>query len=228
MQRYFIDQETGQFNHDQIHHMLNVMRFKDKDQVEICENGSCYLVELRIDGKQVSFSKISKLDDNKALPVTIVQGLPKGDKIDDVTKYATLFGAKRIIFVPMKRSIAKLANIEHKLSRLKKISMEAAELAKRSDLPEISFLSHIKELKLSQNQILGVCDEDEKVATLSQFINQNKNVEYVVLIGPEGGIDTVERDYFRSISASFITLGKNIIPTELAHIPVLNAIRYEV
>lgn len=228
MQRYFIEQDKLRFSQDQIHHILNVMRFKNHDQVEVCENGACYLANLNIEGKEVKFSKLSKLSENISLPITIIQGLPKGDKIDDVTKFATLFGARKIIFVPMKRSIAKLSNIEYKLNRLKKISMEAAELAKRSDLPEISFMSHIKDIKLSQNEILGICDEDEKTTHINQFLKQHPNLHYVVLIGPEGGVDETERDYFRSISASFISLGKNIIPTELANIPVLNAIRYEV
>ena len=45
MQRYFIH-ET--FSKDQIHHITNVMRFKSGDKVEVCQDGTCYQVELSV------------------------------------------------------------------------------------------------------------------------------------------------------------------------------------
>jgi 16S rRNA (uracil1498-N3)-methyltransferase len=224
MQRYFIH-ET--FSKDQIHHITNVMRFKSGDKVEVCQDGTCYQVELSVNQKDVTFNIIKEVETNKSLDITLIQGLPKGDKIEDVVKLATLFGVRNIIFVPMKRSIAKLSNISFKLERLNKIMMEAAELAKRSDLVDIKFLQNLNQFSTTPDMELFVCDEDEKVLSLPEFIKSKKNLNYTFVVGPEGGIDETERVFFKSHNAKFVTLGKNILPTELAHLVVLNAIYYE-
>lgn len=224
MQRYFINQT---FSEEQLHHITRVMRFKTGDLVEVCEDGKCYQVELNILEKDVTFNTIKQIEENRSLEITLIQGLPKGDKIEDVVKFATLFGVKRIFFVPMKRSIAKLSNISFKLERLNKIMIEAAELAKRSDLVEIKFFQNLKDVQMTPNMELFVCDEDERILHLPEYIKHKKHSLYTFVIGPEGGIDETERLYFKSQNAMFVTLGKNILPTELAHISVLNAIYYE-
>ena len=84
------------------------------------------------------------------------------------------FWGKEHHFVPMKRSIAKLSNISFKLERLNKIMMEAAELAKRSDLVDIKFLQNLNQFSTTPDMELFVCDEDEKVLSLPEFIKSKR------------------------------------------------------
>src|SRR5690606_17933128 len=219
MQRYFLNKEN-QIENDDLHHILNVMRFKDQTEVEVCFGGKCYLAKLNINGKSVSYETISEIDSNESKQVHLIQGLPKGDKIETVSKFATIFGAKEIIFVPMVRSIAKLANTDHKLDRLKKITKEAAELSKHSSLPEIKFFESLKALNLEGKTII-VLDENEKTVHIDEVLPRLKNTAIYVIVGPEGGIDDKERVLFSKLNALFVTLGKTIYPTELAHIPFL-------
>lgn len=223
MQRYFLEKET-KFYKDDIHHILNVMRFKQGDRVEVCYDGICYLVELNINQKDVSFNVVETLKTNKQLDVTLVQGLPKGDKIDFVVKSATIFGAKEIVFLPMKRSIAKLSNIEHKLERLRKIAKEAAELAKLSFIPQIKFLNSINDLSLDYTHKFLLDEEETSLQLESIEFNLQNRVIYI--IGPEGGIDIDERNILRNKGFLTLSLGQTILPTELAHIPLLNYMKY--
>src|SRR5690554_1771348 len=117
MQRYFLNDHEEFFESDK-HHILNVMRFKTDTEVEICGKNGCFLSRLKIVNQEISYEVTKAIKDNPPLNVTILQGLPKGDKIDFIVKSATLFQAKQIIFMPMKRSIAKLSNTEHKILRL--------------------------------------------------------------------------------------------------------------
>ncbi len=221
MQRYFLDL-NNQISKDDTHHIINVMRFKSGTEVELCKEGMCYLADLVIHDKMVSFELKEKLSICPMLNITIVQGLPKGDKLETVTKYATLFNAKSILFMPMKRSIAKVSNASFKLERLHKISKEAAELSKRSFLPFIDFIDSINKINL-KNKVLLILDEAEKENLLGEVVKLYKNEEIVAVIGPEGGIDDEERLLFKSLNAVFVSLGELILPTELAHIPLLNA-----
>ncbi|VEU82045.1 RsmE family RNA methyltransferase [Acholeplasma hippikon] len=220
MQRYFLD-KNDQFNKDDLHHIVNVMRFKTDDEVEICKDGVCHLAKLQINNKEVSFFRLNRLVDNFTKDITLVQGLPKGEKLETVTKYATLFGARNICFVPMARSIAKLANIDHKLERLKKISKEASELSKRSEIPSINFFNSLKDMDVKDSLVI-VADEYEKTKTLKDVLDKHNFNKIIIVIGPEGGIDEKDRKILDLMHAQYITLGLTILPTELAHIPVLN------
>lgn len=221
MQRYFLDKEN-QIESDDIHHILHVMRFKTGTEVEVCGTQGCHLAVLNIHNKDVKYTLGKALIGNPPLNVTIIQGLPKGDKMDIVTKYATMFQAQSIVFMPMKRSIAKLSNVEHKLSRLYKIAKEAAELSKRSTIPNIQFIDQLTKLDLKGKQII-LLDELEIDYTLKDLMENYINQPLIVIIGPEGGIDTKERQHFIDLGAVTLSLGASILPTELAHIPILNA-----
>ena len=205
MQRYFLDQ-MNQIQKDDLHHILNVMRFKAGAEVELCGIDGCFLAKLSIQDKLVSYEMIQLLENNPPLNVTIVQGLPKGDKLDTVVKYATLFQAQSIVFMPMVRSIAKLSNTAHKLERLNKIAKEAAELSKRSTLPNILFIDKLSELNL-EGKTLILLDELEKEKTLKDVYLEATNNALVIIIGPEGGIDQVERNTLISLGATPISLG---------------------
>lgn len=221
MQRYFLD-DKNQISLDDAHHMLNVMRFKTGKQVELCMSGVCYLANLVINDRKIEFDLIHKLDFIPSLDITIIQGLPKGDKIETVAKYATMFNAKSILFMPMKRSISKVSNVSFKLDRLNKIAKEAAELSKRSTLPIIDFIVSIKKINL-EGKVLLILDELETVTMLKDVVKTYKDQMVVAVIGPEGGIDDEERILFKSLNGVFVSLGSLILPTELAHIPLLNA-----
>jgi 16S rRNA (uracil1498-N3)-methyltransferase len=188
----------------------------------MCGIDGCYLSKLMIQDKIVQFEMIKQLESNPPLNVTIVQGLPKGDKLDTVVKYATLFQAQSIVFMTMVRSIAKISNTAHKLERLNKIAKEAAELSKRSTLPNIEFIDKLSALDLVGKKVI-LLDEMEKDKTLKDVYLNTSNLALVVIIGPEGGIDQAERNTLISLGAIPISLGQSILPTELAHIPILNA-----
>src|SRR5690606_14054124 len=104
----------------------------------------------------------------------------------------TIFGAEKIVFVPMIRSIAKMANEDHKLQRLSKISKEAAELSKYSSVPSIEFSTSLKTIDL-KNKTIILLDENEKVTQIDDILPQIKNESVILIVGPEGGIDNKER-----------------------------------
>lgn len=222
MQRYFLTELNHEITGQDAHHIINVMRMRSGEEVIICSKGRCFLVELNIQENRVFYKEKKELIKEKELDVTLVQGLPKHPKAEIVTKNATLFGASHITFVPMIRSISKPDNEANKLKRMNLIAKEAAELAHRFDIPDISFSKSIKSIDWSQYDIIVLADENEKTKTLPDALFDVKDINHiVVVIGPEGGITDQERNYFESIGAINVSLGKNILPTELASIYAL-------
>ncbi len=223
MQRYFLNQKSNQITGQDALHITKVMRMKTDDQVIVCYDQRCFLSSLIIDNSGVFFKEIQELEGYKTPYITLIQGLPKHPKNELVTKYATLFGASSILFIPMMRSIAKLDNEANKQKRLELIAKEAAELAHRFDVPSIHLLSSMKNVDWHDFDHVLLADENEKSMTLNEALPEVKStMKIAVIIGPEGGITEQERDYFKSINAIAVSLGKNILPTELAALYALS------
>lgn len=224
-QRYFLNKiafEKQLITGEDAHHIIRVMRMKINDQIIVCFDQSCYQAKLTEINNDVSFEIQEKLEQTKSLDITLIQGLPKGNKIDFVSKYATIYGVSNIVFTEMQRSISKEKNTENKIKRLETIAKEAAELAHRFDVPQISFIKNLKLVNFDQYDMILIADENEKTKTLNDVIKSvDINKKYALIIGPEGGITDDERVFFKNLNASFISLGSNILPTEIASIYAL-------
>lgn len=225
-QRYFIDDhafEQKLITGNDAHHIIKVMRMKQNDQMIVCNNNVCHLVHITKIDQHVAFAIDEKLPTKEVFDVTLIQGLPKGSKIDTVTKYATIFGVSKIIFVEMNRSISKEKNVDNKLKRLETIAKEAAELAHRSNVPSIAFVKTLKEINMKEFKWILVADENEKTTHLTDVISKaDIKDKTALIIGPEGGITDQERNYFKDQKSHFISLGDNILPTEIASLYALS------
>jgi 16S rRNA (uracil1498-N3)-methyltransferase len=226
-QRYFVNKLDGVIKDQDAHHIKRVMRMRDGDEIIVCANKQCILASIKIGETDVTYHEISKLDAVSHFDVTLVQGLPKKNKMDFVSKYATVYGANTIIFSGMERSISKLENKAHKLNRLETIAKEASELAHRFDIPQILMYEKLKNIDFSLYDEIIVCDEDEEQVDIKTLKPLNYQKKYIIIIGPEGGISKKERDFFKSIDAKFITLGHYILPTEVAALSALSFFMHE-
>jgi len=221
MQRYFL-QPDGKLSVADCHHIKKVMRFSTGDQVELCFEGQPFLAKLTIN-EEISYEKLSDLKPAKQLKVDLYQGIPKGTKVDDVCKYATLFGVNQITFVQTIRSVAKIANEDSKIVRLSKIAKEAAQLSKRSQVPVINYLKSLKDISFADYDLIILLDEMQKVNTINQVVKSNQQ-KIALIVGPEGGIDEKERQFLLTKGAVSVTLGELIYPTELAALAFLSII----
>lgn len=216
-QRYFLDQLNQPITGQDAHHIKKVMRMNDGDEIIVCANQKCFLASILIEDTTVSYKIIDELKQPFSMDVTLIQGLPKGSKNEFVVKYATIFGASKIIFIPMHRSIAKLENTDNKLKRLSMIAKEAAELAHRFEVPSILFEKSLNQIHYESFDLVLLADENNKTLMIDQVIPESiKNKKILLIIGPEGGITDTERELLQNKKAISISLGHNIIPTEAA------------
>jgi hypothetical protein len=70
-----------------------------------------------------------------ALPVTLLQGVGKGDKLEDVVRMVTALGAQAVTFVLAERSVARPS--EERALRLRDAALDAARQSGRGDIPRI-------------------------------------------------------------------------------------------
>lgn len=238
MQRYFITEEDFNGNiitGDDVFHIYKVMRNKPNDLIEICFNNKAYTAKIiEISSEYVKYKvvdEIIKKDENKP-KITLIQGLAKGDKNDDIIKHSTELGIDVIILLQMERSIVKIEKnkLENKLLRYRKIAKEAAEQSHRNSIPEVLIVSDIKEIDFKNFDIKLLLDEEEAKkpdGTLLKQVDFSYTNEMVFVVGPEGGISEKERNYFISNGFIPVSIGNNILRTETASLAFLAMMNYE-
>lgn len=240
MQRYFVTHDnylSQQIIGSDVFHIKNVMRSKPGDQIIVCDGEIASLCEItKIEQEVVLFEIKSTLDGNSELPffVSLYQGYPKGDKLDDIIRHSVELGIYDIYPTIMKRSIFKLdeKKRESKLLRFNKIAKEAAEQSHRISLPKVIDIVNLAKIDFT--------DYDIKIVAYEESAKQNENNEFkknikqitngakvAIVIGPEGGIDKSEIDLLVQEGFVLCGLGPRILRTETAIMYILSAMSYE-
>ena len=249
MPKFFVNEE--QINNQKIkiqetdvNHIKNVLREKVGSELIICneKTGQDYLCEIKeIKEENIICNIKEKLLNNveSNIKVTIMQGLPKADKMELIIRKSVELGVNNIIPIEMKRCVVKLKDKDKikKIERWQKISVVAAKQSGRNIIPEINQVENLKNIceTFENYDIVLLAYENEKENTIKNELkqlkekNQNKNedVKIAILIGPEGGIAEEEVEIARKKGAKIITLGKRILRTETVALNVLSIIMYE-
>ncbi|MBL8939583.1 MAG: 16S rRNA (uracil(1498)-N(3))-methyltransferase [Archangium sp.] len=211
------------------HHLAVVLRVKAGDAIEVFDgHGQAFDAKV-VDVKESALTM--ELGVARARPeprrVTIVQGLPKADKLELVLQKGTELGASAFLPAAARRSIVKLEGKEEKkLERWRRIVEEAARQCGRADVPDVLPPCSLDELSLPGTAVL-VLDEAEKALPLSRALETLAADQPIALvIGPEGGLDRAEVAALVAAGAQAVTLGKNVLRTETAALAALAVIRH--
>lgn len=237
MQRYFLTKDNFERNiiaGDDVFHILKVMRNKVGDLLEVCYDNCAYIVKISaISNDFVEYEiveELTKKTQNKP-KITLIQGLAKGDKNDDIIKHGTELGVDEIILLQMKRSIVKIETnkIENKLSRYNKIAKEAAEQSHRNSIPTVGLVTNINHLNFESYDLKLLLDEEEAKKIDGRLLSsiEFENIKNVIfVIGPEGGIDEGERNFYLNNGFIPVSIGNNILRTETASLAFLAMLNY--
>ena len=232
MQRYFaqvINQKVI-LGDDDVHHLLHVMRAREKEEIEVVSDGKLYSAIIdSINPLAITVSYEIPSDSELPTDITLFFALAKGDKIEFVVQKATELGVNRIVLIKTERCVVKYddKDVEKKLSRYQKIAKEASEQCHRLNVPEIVGVYDIKKIPdelLSDINLLAY----EKVAgkTDSLFNKTKNNQSTSIMIGPEGGFSEKEVEYLTKRGFDLVSLGKRILRTETAAVYALSVIGF--
>ncbi len=211
-------------------HITRVLRLGRGSTVVVLDGrGRSYEAEVRSTSRdEVVCGIIEELLTPPACPVkvTLVQGIPKGDKMDIIIQKGTELGISRVIPLICRRAVVKLdgERMSRKVERWQRIALEAAKQCRRPDVPEVSepaeldgVLAHLPE----QCVALIPWEEENKVSLKDILYKNNAGEEIYVFIGPEGGFTPAEAEQAREAGVRPVTLGPRILRTETAGIAVL-------
>ncbi|MDD5232067.1 MAG: 16S rRNA (uracil(1498)-N(3))-methyltransferase [Syntrophales bacterium] len=168
------------------------------------------------------------------LRITLVQALPKGEKMDLIVQKATELGVDRLVAVVSSRSIPRLTpeKARRRVDRWRKIALEASRQCGRGDVPEISEIESFEEAvsRPGGNALRLILWEAEADRGLKEILRGGesagaKNIE--VVIGPEGGLSGEEVEEARRHGFVSAGLGSRVLKVETAAIAVITIVQYE-
>lgn len=219
-----------------VNHIRNVLRMKVGERVRISDNegNDFYCAIAQIGSEEVSLVVLERAEDTEpSLKITLFQGLPKGDKMEQVIQKSVELGVSEIIPVAMKNCVVKLdeKRARAKQARWQAIAESAAKQSKRSMIPSVgevmSFADAAAYAKKLDVRILPYENQRGLAHTREVFGRIQKGVSVGIFIGPEGGYDSSEIALAKD-DMEMVSLGNRILRTETAGLCALSMLLYEV
>lgn len=233
MQRYFaVDKDLNISDKDK-HHIINVMRMKLNDKIEIVYDEKIHLCEINdISKKDVSYSVKDIIDINNELPVkvTIAVSLVNEKKLDFILQKCTELGVYDFILVNSDRSKIKIDGKEKKkIERWNTITKEAAEQSHRNIKPIVRDIMSINDVSKLDYDLKLTCSTKENEKTIKNVLQNSTNCDRIIIVvGPEGGLTVSEEEKLEKNGFIPVTLGNLILRTETVPIYIMSLINYEV
>ena len=209
MSKFFV--KTEQINNndiviigDDVNHIINVLRMKKTDEIQICnqDTGDNYNAEIvNYSKNEVECKIISKINETTEsnVHITLFQGIPKFEKMELIIQKNTEVGIKSIVPVIMERTVVKLDEkiASKKLERWQKIAEIAAKQSMRDIIPQIGNITKLKDIDTTEFDAVLVAYENEEhnmlkteLQKLERKIKSNNSSEQqyniAIVIGPEG------------------------------------------
>lgn len=232
MQKLFVDfvpEGKIELNEEQSRHIAKSLRMRVGDMLTLtCGDGNDYgCIIDEIDAGQVILSVCYQQANNSepSVKVTLLQGVPKGDKMEDIIQKCTELGISAIKPVLTHRAVSRPdeKSARKKQTRYQKIALEAAQQSGRGIIPEVCEMQSLKKAIANDTSELKILFYEGGGEPLTSLIN--KDIHSVsIYIGPEGGFEQNEVEMIKDNGGVIATLGSRILRTQTAPVAALTAI----
>ena len=212
---------------------VRVLRLRPGEDVVICDGeGTDYKCRLVYTDKEEARAEVLEVVRCPAEPtvqVTLLCGLPKGDRVDYIIQKGVEAGASEILFFNCERCVARPETPEKKLERWQRIAEEAAKQSGRGIIPQVGWAGDfVQALDLAVKKELGLfMYETGEREALNTVLDANKEAKTAAIItGPEGGFAEFEAKLAKVCGLHVCSMGERILRCETAPIVALTATMY--
>jgi len=212
---------------------VRVLRLRPGEDVVICDGeGTDYKCRLVYADKEEAKAEVLEVVRCPAEPtvkVTLLCGLPKGDRVDYIIQKGVEAGANEILFFNCERCVARPETPEKKLERWQRIAEEAAKQSGRGVIPQVGWAGDfVQTLDIAVKKELGLfMYETGEREALNTVLDANKEAKTAAIItGPEGGFAEFEAKLAKACGLHVCSMGERILRCETAPIVALTAVMY--
>jgi 16S rRNA (uracil1498-N3)-methyltransferase len=216
-------------------HITRVLRLRNGEALTVFDGSGgefgARIEEFRKDSVVVCVEDHRPLERESPLPLTLAQGISRGERMDWIIQKATELGTSRIVPLFTKRSVVRLdeKQADRKLQHWRAIAIAACEQCGRNRIPELAapvdFFDMLPAEASGATRLLLSPTGDLRIEDLGQDVRQGASKGITVLIGPEGGLEDVEQEAALAAGFKAVQLGPRVLRTETAAIAALTIIQ---
>ncbi len=229
------DSEFIEFSGEISHQIINVLRMKSSDLVEVF-NGEGLNAITKINVENSGTKVIAKVISQKNvlesnLKIDVYQSIIKSSKLELTIEKLTELGISSFTPIITERSQKKdiISLSDNKINRLKKISIESAEQSGKSFVPEIRNIEKFANLLMDKNlnNPFLFYENNEGSESLNDInLNEYKDSNLSIFIGPVGGFSENEINLSRDSGFRIVNIGDTILKSDTAAIVSCALLRY--
>lgn len=236
MRRFFVSPQTLHadpvpLSEEIVHHLAAVLRLSAGEEVLLLD-GEGRLCRCRLEslGRRGGTARVLECwqETESALPVRLLQGLPKGEKMELVLQKGTELGLTAFTPVLAERSIPVPAaeRGEKRRQRWERIIREAARQSRRTHLPRLGAVLPLAEALQECGEELRLLLWEEESRPLAEVLPAAAPRDVAVLVGPEGGLSAAEVALARRAGFVPVGLGPRILRSETAGLAIAAVLQY--
>lgn len=225
-----LDGDRVTFDRDETRHLARVLRLIPGDVVLAADGaGREFTVRVEALGEEaigtVLGTAIRAVE--SPLAVTLLQGVPKGDKMETIVRACTELGVARVTPVLAERTIVRLepSRWRERARRWQRVAREAAKQCGRAVVPDVDVPGTLTDALAATHGDLGLCLWEGATTPVADALDALATPPrtLTVLVGPEGGLARSEVDAARARGFAVVGVGPRTLRTETAA-PALLAI----
>lgn len=210
------------FDAEETRHLVRVLRLGPGDLVVAADGrGHAYRVRIVDVGDTATGAIVgaAAVAAESPLAIALVQGVPKGDKMEAIIRATTELGVARIIPALTARTVVRLdaAGWRERTRRWQRVAKEATKQCGRAVVPPVDAPRRLPEmLGDGEPGELRLCLWEEGGVPLRTLVDAlaTAPLGVRVIVGPEGGLAAAEVELARAGGYTPVTLGDRILRTE--------------
>ena len=216
---FFLDQ-------DESHHLINVLRLKINSNIWLTdgEGGTYYSrVDTFTDKNIVEGSIVEYYTNQNELKYHVHLGIPiiKNSRMKIAVEKSVESGIKELTPLYLDRSIKSNVSVK----KMTSVMLSGVKQSMRSIIPKINPVARLEDWY--DIEALNIAASIESKDTLTLFkdeifsaVNSNKKIS--ILIGPEGGFSSKEKEFIYDNKFLKVSLAKAVLRTETAVVSILS------
>jgi 16S rRNA (uracil1498-N3)-methyltransferase len=227
------------FDRDESRHLARVLRLRSGDTVLAADGaGREYTVRLEKVGDEATgmVLGVGASEHESPIRITLVQAVPKGDKMESIVRAATELGVTRVVPALTARTVVALdpGRWRDRARRWQRVAKEATKQCGRAVVPTVDEPRALAQaIELAESADLRLCFWElaagaacgqsggqarllgtTLAASLPPALPAGSHIG--LLIGPEGGLTSGEVEGVRASGWTIVGLGPRILRTETA------------
>jgi 16S rRNA (uracil1498-N3)-methyltransferase len=227
--------ETVLLPRDEGEHLTRVLRLGVGDSVSVFDGRGREFVAriasaVRRDVRVQLMSRVEPAAE-PAVPLTLVQAVLKGDKMDDVVRDAVMLGVVAIQPIVTKRTETTVATLlkAARVDRWRRVALASVKQSRRAVLPDVRVpltLDSFLEEPPTALRMMLVEPGAASVESVSALAGSMPPPDAAMLVGPEGGWTEHELAAAQTKGVRLLTLGHRTLRADAVPVAAISVLQF--